>query len=133
MSLVLDTSGYSLFDAGLEGAIKSMESASIYSIPSVVWGELLSGFKRGSRHLRNLKRLNEFCREFDVEVIEVDQGVAEIYSNILIDLRKKGRPIPTNDLWIAASCLAVEGTLLTADGHFKEVKGLRVDFLDLPS
>lgn len=40
------------------------------------------------------------------------------------ELRKKGRPIPTNDVWIAAIALQYEFTLIARDKHFKEIKHL---------
>ena len=50
---------------------------------------------------------------------------ADSYALVYSSLRRKGRPIPTNDLWIAASALEPGAALLTRDTHFGHVDGLR--------
>lgn len=49
---------------------------------------------------------------------------AEAYGRLKFQLRRKGRPIPENDLWIAALCVQHGRTLVTRDAHFAEVEGL---------
>jgi tRNA(fMet)-specific endonuclease VapC len=129
MILVLDTSAYALADIGRAEAIEAMEKADELWLPVVVYGELYAGFRQGSRFERNWEKLNRFLAEFEVPIIEITPAVAEGYGDILLDLRKEGRPIPTNDLWIAACCHSVRGTLLTADRHFMDVERLRIHLL----
>ena len=55
--------------------------------------------------------------------------VGRLYTDCFTSLRQRGRPIPTNDIWIAACCQFVGGTLLTADQHFLSVNRLAVEFV----
>jgi predicted nucleic acid-binding protein len=90
-------------------------------IPSVVFGELNYGFMKGSRQQFNEKKLQQFINQLKVEVIVVDEDVARRYGLIYLSLRTKGSKIPINDVWIAACCMEVGGTLLTKDQHFRAV------------
>lgn len=130
MKLVLDTNAYCLCDTGHEAGLRAVEQASALFIPVLVFGELYYGFKYGTRLHENLRRLGRFIKEFEAEVILVDLPVARKFGDIYSSLRKKGRPIPTNDIWIAACCLEVSGTLLTADRHFNEIDHLEIEFLE---
>jgi tRNA(fMet)-specific endonuclease VapC len=131
MILALDTSGYSQFAVGVERAIAAMESAESLAISTVVLGELFAGFRRGSKERTNRKRLEEFIETFEVQILPVSGSEAEWYAKVLAKLRAAGKPIPTNDVWIAACALAAKASLLTADGHFDFVEGLTV--LKLPA
>ncbi len=129
MKLVLDTNAYCLCDTGFDSALSVLEEATFFFIPAIVYGELYYGFKHGNRFEENLKHLEKFISEFNVEIINVTTAVAKQFGDIYAGLRKKGKPIPTNDIWIAACSLEVGGTLLTADGHFKSIDGLQTRFL----
>ncbi|HCU25432.1 MAG TPA: VapC toxin family PIN domain ribonuclease [Deltaproteobacteria bacterium] len=130
MKLVLDTNAYCLCDRGLEAALNCVERARTLYLPAVVYGELYYGFKYGARLQSNLRRLNTFIDKFAVTLISVDDEVARKYGDIFAVLRAKGRPIPTNDIWIAASCMSVGGTLLTADRHFQEIPHIQTQLLN---
>ncbi len=132
MTLALDTSGYALFDAGFVPAVEQLERAARLAIPTVVLGELLSGFRKGSRARQNVERLERFAQTFDVEWLDVTKAAAERYAQIHDQLRRRGAPIPTNDLWIAACCLATDVALLTSDPHFARVEDLQVVRLEYP-
>lgn len=129
MKAVLDTNVYCLCDMGNEAALLLLEESSSFYLPSIVYGELYYGFRHGSRFEKNLKHLEKFILQFGVEVIDVTLEVARKFGDIYTSLRKKGRPIPTNDIWIAACCMEVGGTLLTVDQHFKEVEQIQTRFL----
>jgi tRNA(fMet)-specific endonuclease VapC len=131
MTLALDTSGYSQFALGVERAIAAMEAAESLAIPTVVLGELFAGFRRGSRERANRKRLEEFIETFEVQILPVTEIEADWYAKVVARLRAEEKPIPTNDVWIAACALAAKASLLTADGHFDFVEGLTV--LKLPA
>jgi tRNA(fMet)-specific endonuclease VapC len=132
VTLALDTSGYALFDAGFAPAVEQMERATQLAIPTIALGELLSGFRKGSRMRQNIARLEEFVETFDVQWLEVTPAVAERYAQIHDHLRRRGKPLPTNDLWIAACCLAADAALLTSDPHFQRVEHLRIVQLEYP-
>jgi predicted nucleic acid-binding protein len=130
MKLVLDTNAYCLCDTAHEGALSALEEARHVFLPVIVFGELYYGFKHGARLQDNLKRLERFIEEFDVQVIPMDLSVARHFGDIYSSLRRKGRPIPTNDIWIAACCSAVGGTLLTADRHFSGVEQIELRLIE---
>ena len=129
MKIVLDTSAYCLCDIGNEVALATIEEASSFYLPSIAYGELYYGFKLGERFEKNTKRLEKFISQFQVEIIDVTTFVAKKFGDIFTSLRKKGKPIPTNDIWIAASCMEVGGMLITADSHFKEVDQIQILFI----
>lgn len=121
MKVVLDTNAYSLCDAANDDALDVVQDARSLFLPVIAYGELYCGFRHGAHFEENLKRLDRFIDDFGVEVIEVTRDVARNFGDIYASLRKKGRPIPINDIWISACCMSAGGTLLTADSHFKEV------------
>jgi tRNA(fMet)-specific endonuclease VapC len=59
-----------------------------------------------------------------VDLLSVDDGTAEFHAQIFADLKQKGRPIPTNDLWLAASAMQYGLALATYDDHFTSISGL---------
>ena len=122
MKLVLDTNIYNDFAEGVPETVDFMatQSKEIY-LPSVVIGELSFGFMKGQRQKFNEKKLKQFIDLLNVEVINVNADVARKYAIIYLFLQKKGTKIPINDVWIAASCMEVGGTLLTRDRHFDVV------------
>lgn len=115
---------------GHSEAIDRVATASQLFLPAIVYGELYYGFRCGNRFQWNYRRLEAFLKEFDVALIAVDAEVARKFGDIFASLRAKGRPIPTNDIWISACCMSVGGTLLTADHHFSSVEQIQVAFLD---
>ena len=90
-------------------------------MPSVVIGELWTGFLLGTRRTENIRELEEFLNHAVVEVVPIDEEVAHIYGDVVVELRRKGRPLPTNDIWIAATAARAGGTILTFDEHFQEI------------
>ena len=129
MKLVLDTNAYCLCDLGEEEALDLAERAAALFLPAIVYGELYYGFRHGKKFETNLKRLDQFIEQYDVEIVLVDLDVARKFGNIFASLRKKGTPIPTNDIWIAACCMSVGGTLMTSDRHFENVEQIQTEFL----
>ena len=122
MKLVLDTNIYSDYAEGLPQTVDFMATyGEFIYLPSVVLGELYFGFMKGSRQQFNEKKLHQFIGRLRVEIVNVNADVAKKYAIIYLSLQKKGAKIPINDVWIAASCMEVGGTLLTRDKHFKVV------------
>ena len=93
-------------------------------LSAVVIGELLYGYRYGSRLARNLRELDDFLANPHVTLVTVGRTTADRYSRIATALRAKGRPIPTNDIWIAAHAMETGAELISSDGHFKHVDGL---------
>jgi tRNA(fMet)-specific endonuclease VapC len=97
---------------------------------AVVIGELLAGFKKGSRTRQNEERLRRFVAASRVRVMDVDEETAVRYAVIKDHLRREGTPIPTNDVWIAATAFQHGLRLQTLDAHFLRVPQILVDFFD---
>lgn len=119
--LCLDTSAYSLFKRGHAEAAERLDQAGYVAVPAIVLGELHLGFLGGSRRQQNLEDLRAFLAHRVVETVPVDEDVAAIYGEIVYDLRKRGVPLPTNDIWIAATAVRVGASVLTADAHFRAI------------
>jgi tRNA(fMet)-specific endonuclease VapC len=127
----LDTSAYSHFKRGDPAVAELLDSAEWIGVPSVVLGELWIGFVLGAQLDRNQAELREFLAAPVVEELPVDRRAARIYAEIVIALRRAGTPLPTNDLWVAATAAAAGATVLTYDAHFERIA--RVGSLVLPT
>jgi predicted nucleic acid-binding protein len=90
----------------------------------VVLAELLAGFRGGSREEENRLHLADFLASPRVLTIAIDDDTAEFYAGLYSGLRRKGTPIPTNDMWIAASAMRHGLGLASLDGHFNRIDGL---------
>jgi predicted nucleic acid-binding protein len=103
-----------------------MRHAPAILVSITVLGELLAGFAAGSRQNENRDELTRFLDSPRVRILSLGAATADYYALIYAALRRQGQPIPTNDLWIAASCLEHGAALLTFDRHFQHIGGLRV-------
>lgn len=127
--IALDTSAYSKLRLGRAAVIDRLVEASTILVPVVVLGELAAGFRRGRRLKDNMARLDEFLAEPDVRIVPVDRSIADVYGQLVASMRERGRPIPTNDIWIAACALAHRAQLVTYDRDFENVNDLDLDLL----
>jgi predicted nucleic acid-binding protein len=122
MSRVLvDTSAYSAFMQGDPAIKAALQQAGQLYLNAVVLGELLAGVAGGTRPDRNRKELGAFLSSPRIEVLQLGDETAERYAAIFAFLRRQGTPIPTNDIWIAASAMEHGLSVLTRDPHFKKV------------
>lgn len=119
--LLLDTSAYSLFVKGQSEAVAAVQTAELIFLTPVVIAELLAGFGGGRRRAENESGLEELLASPRAGVVDIDRETASRYALILNSLRAAGTPIPTNDIWIAASAMQHGLELLTADMHFSKV------------
>ena len=124
MKVLLDTNAYSALMVGDESVARLVRSASVIFLSTVVVGELQAGFRHGSRFERNQQGLESFLSNPFVHVIDVSLTTADRFGRITAALRAKGRPIPTNDIWIAAHALETGSDLVSFDEHFAHVDGL---------
>ena len=92
------------------------------ALPVIVTGELLFGARNSGRPAENLAAYRRFVH--DLHSLLFDGLAAEHYAQIRLVLKLKGRPIPENDMWIAAICRAHDVPRLTFDRHFAKVPGL---------
>ena len=126
----LDTSAYSAFKRGHPQLRHRIREASRILLNPVVLGELRSGFLKGNRFAENLVELTLFLASPRVVVIPVDEETAERYAVILDSLRRPGKMIPTNDIWIGAGAMQSGSALLTTDPHFGAIGQIMAELFD---
>lgn len=124
--LCLDTNAYSEFMRGRAAAVTLIEAADQIWMPFVVLGELHAGFLKGSRTAANQAELAEFLASPYVAIAGAGDATARIYARLFDALRRRGTPIPANDLWVAACALEQSAALVTYDAHFAAIEGLKV-------
>ncbi len=120
---LLDTNIVIAFLTGDE-TLQGPSPASELYISTIAMGELYYGALNSTKVDENIQRLEEFFR--DAVSVPCDGGTARMYGEIKLSLRKKGRPIPDNDIWIAASAMEHSLTLVSRDEHFHNVDRLNV-------
>jgi tRNA(fMet)-specific endonuclease VapC len=121
---LIDTNTYAAFKKNEADAVKAFRVAEYIGINIVVLGELFSGFKGGNKEAKNNTELEQFLDSPRVNVIQMDEETAEFYARVYWDLKRKGKPVPTNDLWVAASAMRHGLALFTYDEHFDNIDGL---------
>lgn len=124
MKRLLDTNAYVALKRGHEGVARLVRESTSLVFSITVIGELLFGFRHGTRYERNAAELDELLGDARVEVISVTRTTADRFGRIAATLRKAGTPIPTNDIWIAAHVFESGAELLTFDNHFAAIAGL---------
>ena len=126
MKVSIDTNAYRAFTDGNPNVVDAVQKASDLALSVVVLGELRAGFKQGSKSAQNEEILRRIISNPRVRIHEITDSSTLVYASIWTNLRKRGLPIPTNDLWIAAQCIEMDFALLTLDAHFNCVEGLRL-------
>lgn len=124
MKVCIDTNIYALLKKGDESVVQLLEMADEIFVPAIVIGELFAGFLQGQIEKKNILELYDFLKKPGVSVISIDQEIAERYGIIVKTLKQNGTPIPTNDIWIAATVLHTGAKLFTKDKHFSLVPGI---------
>ena len=124
MRLLLDTNAYAALFRGNEAVADRVRRAEQVLISAVVAGELLFGFRNGSRYEANSRSFDDFLASPYVVFLPVTLVTADRFARIAAFLRRKGRPLPSNDIWIAAHAMESGADLLSFDQHFAEVDGL---------
>lgn len=117
----LDTSGYSNFRRGNEEVAARLDQAELVGVSTVALGELRTGFLLGEKRERNETELQAFLDHPTVEVLTVDSETSRHYAEMVAELRAAGTPLPTNDIWIAATAARHGATVLTCDDHFERI------------
>jgi tRNA(fMet)-specific endonuclease VapC len=124
VKVLLDTNAYSALMRGLPSVVNKVRNAEKVLLSTIVIGELLYGFRYGGRFERNLDILQRFLDDPYVESLPATYVTADRFSLLAAALRRKGKPIPTNDIWIAAHTLEAGADLLSYDDHFSHIDGL---------
>ncbi|BAY92618.1 MULTISPECIES: type II toxin-antitoxin system VapC family toxin [unclassified Tolypothrix] len=120
--IALDTSVAVRFLNGDRVVVSRVLALPEVVLPTVVVGELLFGAENSTRPLQNLPRYLEFIQT--CVVVPLSQETATVYAKTRMALKRKGRPIPMNDVWIAAQCLEQAWVLVTDDTDFDYVDNL---------
>ena len=105
---------------------EKLNKLSEFYISAIVLGELFVGTNRVINKDAHLKRLTDLL--LFTKVFLIDNITSKIYGKIVADLFKKGKPIPLNDIWIAATTFQHELVLITSDSHFTEIDDLKVKY-----
>ncbi|MGH9320058.1 MAG: type II toxin-antitoxin system VapC family toxin [Vicinamibacteria bacterium] len=124
MKILLDSNAYTELKKGHPSVAELVRGSERILLSTVVAGELLYGFRHGSRFEANLRELRLFLESPYVKLLPVSFVTSDRYSRIATSLRRKGRPIPTNDIWIAAHAMETGAELVSFDEHFEQVEGL---------
>ena len=125
MKVLLDTNAYSALRRGNGRVAEQVRSSEQVLLSAVVVGELLYGFRNGSRYEENARALEAFLDDPNVHMLPVTWDTADLFGRISALLRKKGKPIPTNDIWIAAHAMEAEADLISSDPHFGYIDDLQ--------
>ena len=122
--ILIDTNIYSYGLKGDNEVVDVLRRVEEIGFSVISIGELLSGFKRGSKEEKNRLEPGKFLDSPRVVIYSVNEDTAEYYAEVLYNLRKIGRPVPTNDFWIAATAFQHGLKLFTKDAHFKDIPAL---------
>ena len=124
-SILLDTNIVIELFKGNPTVTASMETQKSVNIPFAVLGELYLGAYRSSNPKKHIKQINDFLGKCNVLI--ADSETANNYALIKTGLLNKGKPIPENDIWIAATAKQLELLLITRDKHFNEIDGISIE------
>jgi predicted nucleic acid-binding protein len=130
--VLLDTSGYIHLLKGHPAVAEAVGKADRIVLNPVVVGELLWGFRKSRFRKRNEEHLSKFLARPSVDLIEIDGQTAERYAAIKDSLHGAGTPVPTGDLWIAASAMQHGLRVLTADSDFLRIPQILVERVETP-
>lgn len=124
--VLIDTNAFSAIKKGDASIIEILQIAEVIAMSPVVIGELIFGFDNGSRSKQNRLELQKFLESPRVTILPILSETAHYFSQVMLSLKKKGNPIPSNDVWIAAQALEHGCVVCTYDKHFRAIEGLAV-------
>jgi tRNA(fMet)-specific endonuclease VapC len=124
--IVLDTNAYSNLLSGANEVLDIIAVTDTVYMSIFVLGELYAGFKGGTKEKYNIKILNDFLHKPTVKILNATNETAEFFALIKNQLKKIGKPIPVNDIWISAHTLESGSILVSYDNHFNSIENLRV-------
>jgi tRNA(fMet)-specific endonuclease VapC len=121
--MILDTNALSAAADDDRALIAVLARADQIAIPVIVLGEYRHGIAQSRNRAAYENWLTDLLR--DCLVLDLTEPTTHHYANITLELKRKGKPIPTNDLWIAALCRQHSLPLLSRDRHFDLVPGTK--------
>jgi predicted nucleic acid-binding protein len=122
VALILDTNALSAAADRDPGALEVVAMAERLAVPVIVLGEYRLGILQSRRRTEYENWLREWIEA--VTVLNIDEETTRHYAAIGLELKRSGKPIPANDLWIAALCRQHSLPLISRGRHFDEVRGL---------
>lgn len=125
-AILLDTNAITALFQGETAVWDAVATADCVYASAIVIGELEAGFRGGSRYADNLAILNRFLAKPSVTILPVGRATGECFGRVKQALKRKGSPIPVNDIWLAAQSMETGAVLVTYDSHFDQVDGLRL-------
>jgi tRNA(fMet)-specific endonuclease VapC len=123
--LLLDTNIVIGLLSGDQRIIGNMQERSGTSIPVFVLGELFFGAYKSHNINKNLENIKEVLSV--IPVINCNEETSKIYGSLKNSLKTKEKPIPENDIWIAATALQFNMTLVTRDKHIYNIDGINIE------
>jgi tRNA(fMet)-specific endonuclease VapC len=121
--VILDTNALSAFVDGDAGVGEVLRPETRAAIPVIVLGEFRYGIAESRHRAAYEAWLETHLPQFDT--LAVTDETAVVYAGLRVALKRSGRPIPSNDAWIAALALQHQLPVLSRDQHFDAVPGLR--------
>lgn len=121
--MILDTNALSAAADREPEALEIVANAERVEVPVIVLGEYRLGIAQSRHRVSYENWLREWIAA--VTVLDIDEQTTGYYAAIGLELKKAGKPIPTNDLWIAALCRQHNLPLVTRDQHFDAVPGIQ--------
>jgi len=122
--IAIDTNIYTSFKINDQNVVETFRDCDLIGVDITVIAELFSGFSLGAKEKKNRQELEAFLNSPRVEILLHDLETADHYALIVRRLKAKGRPIPTNGIWIAANAMKHGLALYSFDNHFEEIEGL---------
>lgn len=121
--MILDTNALSAVAGNEAAAVRIFSQAETIELPVIVLGE----YRFGIAHSRYRDEYEMWLKDLvaATRFLPADQDTARHYAQIRSELKKAGRPIPSNDIWIAALCRQYHIALMSRDGHFDAVRNLK--------
>jgi tRNA(fMet)-specific endonuclease VapC len=124
VAVILDTNALSAFVDGNNKILKIIGRQPELALPVIVLGEYLYGIRQSRLRIRYEEWLRTNLDLFDL--LSVGRSTANFYAEIRREQKNAGKPIPSNDIWIAALAREHRFPIVTRDAHFQSVDGLRV-------
>lgn len=122
--LAVDTNAVIAYREGIHKVCTLIEKADVLFLPVIVIGELLYGAFNSAQFQKNEQAVHKFSAHS--VIVPIDETIAARYAIVRLNLKKAGNPIPENDIWVAATCIELDVSLLSRDGHFNHIHGLKV-------
>lgn len=119
MAYIFDTNIIIGFLKNERAIVEKIINEEVINIPVITVGEMLFGANKSDNSEKNLSLYKDFFK--CCEIFEITERTSEYYADIKYFLKKSGKPIPENDLWIAAIAKEHDFTLITRDKHFKNI------------